>query len=116
LSAHARLAVICAGGVVVLVPFAAWELAQSGPALGEQALLLVVMAAVFPGVLAYWIYGWTQSVLGPGPVAMTMYLGPLYAAVVGWLLLGEPMALHHLVGGVLILSGVGLVVAGQRGR
>ena len=116
LSAHARLAVICAGGVVVLVPFAAWELAHSGPALGEQALLLVVMAAVFPGVLAYWIYGWTQSVLGPGPVAMTMYLGPLYAAVVGWLLLGEPMALHHLVGGVLILSGVGLVVAGQRGR
>ena len=116
LSAHARLAVICAGGVLVLVPFAAWELGQGGPALGEQAVLLIVAAAVFPGVLAYWIYGWTQSVLGPGPVAMTMYLGPLYAAVVAWLLLGEPLALHHLVGGVLILSGVGLVVAGQRGR
>ena len=116
LSTLARLAVICAGGVVVLVPFAAWELAHSSPALGEQALLLIVAAAVFPGVLAYWIYGWTQSVLGPGPVAMTMYLGPLYAAVVGWLLLGEPMALHHLVGGALILSGVGLVVAGKRSR
>jgi hypothetical protein len=37
-------------------------------------------------------------------------------AVVGWLLLGEPLALHHLVGGALILSGVGLVVAGKRGR
>jgi drug/metabolite transporter (DMT)-like permease len=79
-------------------------------------LLLVVAAALLPGVMAYWIYGWTQSVLGPGPVAMTMYLGPLYAAVVGWLLLGEPLALHHLVGGALILSGVGLVVAGKRGR
>jgi drug/metabolite transporter (DMT)-like permease len=116
LSTLARLAATCAGGVVVLLPFAAWELAQSGPALGQQALLLVVAAALLPGVMAYWIYGWTQSVLGPGPVAMTMYLGPLYAAVVGWLLLGEPLALHHLVGGALILSGVGLVVAGKRGR
>ncbi len=116
LSARAQLAVICAGGVVVLLPFAAWELSQGGPALGGQALLLIGAAAIFPGVLAYWIYGWTQSVLGPGPVAMTMYLGPLYAAVVGWLLLGEPLALHHLVGGVLILSGVGLVVAGKRSR
>lgn len=116
LSPHARLAVICAGGVLVLLPFAGWELSQSGPVLGEQAVLLIVAAALFPGVLAYWIYGWTQSVLGPGPVAMTMYLGPLYAAVVAWLLLGEPLELHHLVGGVLILSGVGLVVAGRRGR
>ena len=116
LSPHARLAVICAGGVLVLLPFAGWELSQSGPVLGEQAVLLIVAAALFPGVLAYWIYGWTQSVLGPGPVAMTMYLGPLYAAVAAWLLLGEPLELHHLVGGVLILSGVGLVVAGRRGR
>jgi drug/metabolite transporter (DMT)-like permease len=114
MSASAQLAVICAGGVVVLTPFAAWELLQVGPVLGAQALTLVLMAALFPGVLAYWIYGWTQSVLGPGPVAMTMYLGPLYAAVVAWLLLGEALELHHLIGGVLILSGVGLVVAGKQ--
>ena len=114
MSASAQLAVICAAGVVVLTPFAAWELLQGGPRLGTQALTLVVMAALFPGVLAYWIYGWTQSVLGPGPVAMTMYLGPLYAAVVAWLFLGEALELHHLIGGVLILSGVGLVVAGKR--
>ena len=114
MSASAQLAVICAGGVVVLTPFAIWELLQGGPPLGTQALTLVVMAALFPGVLAYWIYGWTQSVLGPGPVAMTMYLGPLYAAVVAWLFVGEALELHHLIGGVLILSGVGLVVAGKR--
>ena len=114
MSASAQLAVICAGGVVVLTPFAIWELLQGGPPLGTQALTLVVMAALFPGALAYWIYGWTQSVLGPGPVAMTMYLGPLYAAVVAWLFLGEALELHHLIGGVLILSGVGLVVAGKR--
>ena len=80
--------------------------------MGVQALWLVVLAAVFPGVAAYWIYGWTQRVLGAGAVAMTMYLGPLYAALVAWLVLGEALGSHHLVGGVLILSGVALVVAG----
>lgn len=114
LSASAQLAVVSAGGVLVLIPFAIWEQASGAPVLGWSALALVVAAAVFPGVLAYGIYGWTQSVLGPGPVAMTMYLGPLYAAVVAWLFLGEALEMHHLIGGVLILSGVGLVVAGKR--
>ena len=94
-----------------------WDVEGLAPLALERetaALTLVVMAALFPGVLAYLIYGWTQSVLGPGPVAMTMYLGPLYAAVVAWLFVGEALELHHLVGGVLILSGVGLVVAGKR--
>jgi drug/metabolite transporter (DMT)-like permease len=44
---------------------------------------------------------------------MTLYLGPLYAAVVTWLVLGEPLGWHHLAGGALILSGVGLVMAVQ---
>jgi drug/metabolite transporter (DMT)-like permease len=114
LSASAQLAVVSAGGVLVLIPFAIWEQASGAPVLGWSALALVVAAAVFPGVLAYGIYGWTQSVLGPGPVAMTMYLGPLYAAVVAWLFLGEALEMHHRSGGVLILSGVGLVVAGKR--
>jgi len=114
LSASAQLAVVSAGGVLVLIPFAIWEQASGAPVLGWSALALVVAAAVFPGVLAYGIYGWTQSVLGPGPVAMTMYLGPLYAAVVAWLFLGEALEMHHLIGGVLILSGVGLVVTGKR--
>jgi drug/metabolite transporter (DMT)-like permease len=44
---------------------------------------------------------------------MTLYLGPLYTAVVAWLVLGEPLGWHHLAGGTLILSGVGLVMAVQ---
>ena len=75
---------------------------------------MVVVAALVPGICAYWIYGWTQKVLGAGAVAMTLYLGPLYAAVVAWLLLDEALGLHHLVGGVLILSGVALVMSGRK--
>lgn len=112
LSATAQLAAICMGGVAVLLPFAIWELGQAGsPALGQDALVMMVVAALFPGVGAYWIYGWTQKVLGASRVAMTLYLGPLYTAFVAWWLLAEPLGLHHLVGGTLILSGVAMVMA-----
>ena len=111
-SATAQLAAICMGGVAVLLPFAIWELGQAGsPALGQDALIMIVVVALFPGVGAYWIYGWTQKMLGASRVAMTLYLGPLYTAVIAWWLLAEPLGLHHLVGGTLILSGVALVMA-----
>jgi drug/metabolite transporter (DMT)-like permease len=111
----AQLAAICMGGVAVLIPFAVWELCQaSTPAVGPQAWWLMLVVALLPGVGAYWIYGWTQKILGASRVAMTLYLGPLYTAVVAWLLLGEPMGWHHLVGGVFILSGVGLVMAARK--
>jgi drug/metabolite transporter (DMT)-like permease len=114
LGSTARLATICMGGLAVLLPFALFELASpSTPVLGWQALGLIVLTALVPGLGAYWIYGWTQKVLGASRVAMTLYLGPLYTAVVAWLVLGEPLGLHHLAGGVLSLSGVGLVMAVQ---
>ena len=114
LGSTAQLAAITAGGVLVLFPFAVWEMLHGEPVLGGEALSMVVLAALVPGICAYWIYGWTQKVLGAGAVAMTLYLGPLYAAVVAWLLLDEALGLHHLVGGVLILSGVALVMSGRK--
>jgi len=112
LGSTARLAAMCAGGVVVLLPFALWELTlESTPPLTPTALWLMVLAALLPGVLAYWVYGWTQKVLGASRVAVTLYLGPLYTAVAAWLVLNEPMGWFHLVGGLMILAGVGLVMA-----
>ena len=115
LSATARLATICMGGVAVLLPFALWELASADtPPLGPAALGLIVLTALVPGLGAYWIYGWSQKILGTSRVAVSLYLGPLYAALAAWLLLNEPLGWHHLVGGVLILTGVALVMAFKR--
>lgn len=112
LGSTARLAAMCAGGVVVLLPFALWELTlESTPPLTPTALWLMVLAALLPGVVAYWVYGWTQKVLGASRVAVTLYLGPLYTAVAAWLILNEPMGWFHLLGGLMILAGVGLVMA-----
>ena len=107
LGATARLAAICAGGLVVLLPFAVWEMSlDSTPAWTWHATALTLVAALLPGLGAYWLYGWSQKILGASRVAVTLYLGPLYAAVAAWGVLDEPMGWHHLVGAALILPGV----------
>lgn len=114
IGATAQLAAMALGGVVVLLPFALWELAQpTTPALGPQAFGLMVLTAVFPGVGAYWIYSWSQRILGASRVGMTLYLSPLYTAVVAAWVLGEPLGWFHLTGGILILGGVALVTLGK---
>jgi len=111
LSATARLAAICLGGVVSLLPFSIWELFQPGLTVwGAEAFWLIVIAGLIPGLGAYWIYGWAQKILGANRTALALYLGPLYAAFMTWAFLGEAPGWHHLVGGLLILPGVFLVI------
>ena len=45
------------------------------PTLGSDALILIALAALFPGLGAYWLYGWVQKTIGASRVAMTLYLG-----------------------------------------
>ncbi|PUE39468.1 DMT family transporter [Limnohabitans sp. Bal53] len=107
LGSTARLAAICMGGVVVLLPFSIWEYWQADrPAWSLQATVLVVAAGLLPGIGAYWAYGFSQKVLGASRVAASLYLGPLYGGLAAWLVLGEAMGWHHLMGAALILPGI----------
>jgi drug/metabolite transporter (DMT)-like permease len=111
LSATARLAAICLGGVASLLPFSIWELFQPDLTVwGAQAFWLIVIAGLVPGLGAYWIYGWAQKILGASRTAVALYLGPLYAAFLTWAVLGEAPGWHHLFGGLLILPGVFMVM------
>ena len=117
LSATARLAAICLGGIASLLPFSVWELLQPNLTVwGAEALWLIVIAGLVPGLGAYWIYGWAQKILGASRTAVSLYLGPLYAAFMTWAVLGEAPGWHHLVGGLLILPGVFLVSSGSKTR
>jgi drug/metabolite transporter (DMT)-like permease len=107
LGSTARLAAICMGGVIVLLPFSLWEFLQPDrPAWTVQATVLVVAAGLLPGIGAYWAYGFSQKVLGASRVAASMYLGPLYGGLAAWLVLGEAMGWYHVMGAALILPGI----------
>jgi drug/metabolite transporter (DMT)-like permease len=107
LSATARLAATCLGGSLVLLPFAMsewWFTAHADWSM--TASLLVLIAAIFPGVGAYLAYSFCQKTLGASRVAASLYMGPLYGSLVAWLFLGESLGWHHAIGAALILPGI----------
>ena len=106
----ARLGVISLAGVAVLLPFAAWEAAVSPvPAFSRAGFELALAAALLPGFAAYLAYSVMLRELGAARVSVVLYLGPLYAAVMAWLVLGEPVHGYHAVGMALVLPGIYLV-------
>jgi drug/metabolite transporter (DMT)-like permease len=107
--ALARLTLIAAGGVLVLLPGTLIEAALGWHStLSWKSVALVLAAALLPGAAAYGAYSYMQRVLGAARVGTVLYLSPLYAAATGWLLLGESIEPFHWVGAALILPGIWL--------
>ena len=103
----ARLTLIALAGIVVLVPFTVAEALAWWPSEWSwRSLGLIVAAALLPGAGAYAAYSIMQRELGAARVGVVMYLGPLYSALLAWLVLGEQIEGFHLVGAALILPGI----------
>jgi drug/metabolite transporter (DMT)-like permease len=70
--------------------------------------------AVFGQTVATTIYFVASGKLGSSHASSYMFLVPVFALMSSWLLLGEPIELHILVGGALTLLGVYLINRSQR--
>lgn len=110
LSATARLGAVSLAGVLVILPFALWE-ALTGPLppVSWMGITLALAAALVPGYAAYLLYLLLLREVGAARTGVVIYLGPPYAAVLAWIVLGEPIRWYHVVGLALILPGVYLV-------
>jgi drug/metabolite transporter (DMT)-like permease len=109
LSPAARLAAISLGGLVVLLPFVVHEAMTQPPLPFEgRAGLLVLLAAVVPGVLSYGAYAYLQRELGAARTALLLYLSPVYGGLGAWVVLGESPGWYHVAGAALILPSIWL--------
>lgn len=107
LGPFARLTIITLGGIIVLLPFTLIEMGMQGlPVDWTYALFLAVLVAVFPGFGAYQSYSFMQSELGAAKTGLVLYLGPLYAAMMAWLVLGEDPLWFHFIGAAFLLPGM----------
>ncbi len=112
-----RLTAITAGGVLVLLPFTlleAWALAPAPPSV--RGLALAALAGVVPGFLAYQAYAFMVRELGATHAGLVMYLSPVYAALIAWLVLGELPQWFHAVGAALILPSIYFASRPSTGR
>lgn len=101
----AQLVLIISGGVLLLVPLTLLEVLSGLPLTqtiwGWKTVALVAAAAVMPGAGAYLAYATLQKALGAARASLTLYLGPLYAAVTAFFVLAEPVYFYYLVGAAL---------------
>jgi len=94
--------------IVVLAPFAAWELTRLPVRLTVGSLLGILYVATFPSLIAYTLYNRAVADIGAAAAGQMINLQPLFGALLAVLLLGEPFHTYHLIGAALITAGVAL--------
>jgi drug/metabolite transporter (DMT)-like permease len=103
------LVMVCAFGLLFMLPWLAWELLFDPKLeLNRAGFAAILYAAVGSMLLAY--AGWSYVVKRIGPVraGATMHLMPAFGVILSALFLGEYPGWFHFTGIALILSGVGL--------
>lgn len=101
-------------GVVVLLPLMLWE--QGGqfsiPG-GEPFLLTVLYMAVFASILAFLFWNLGVEKLGAPTAGLLIHLMPMFGLLLATVFLGERLGLYHLVGIILIFTGLYIAVLAQ---
>lgn len=93
-------------GALALLPFYIAESIQgTTPAMNTETISAVLIVSTIAGLGAYLGYARIQRSLGAGSTGLILYLAPSYAALFGWILLGETLEPYHLAGAALILPG-----------
>lgn len=70
--------------------------------------------AIFPSILATLLYNRALDVLGPARASHCIHLVPVYACLLGAIVLGDPIHPYHLTGFVLIVAGLGIAAASRQ--
>lgn len=94
-------------GVAAMAPLAASEAAQIAEMRWQPHIFAAfAYVAVFPSVIAYFLYNAAVAQIGAGAAGQTISLMPLLGAGLAMGLLDEPLHGYHLAGMALILGGI----------
>jgi len=100
-------AVIFGIGIILLLPFSAWELAGGATIhLSSTLVISILYLGLGASIFSFWFWSRAIELIGPARAAVVYYTMPLFCAVEAVLILGEPILRVHYVGGALIISGL----------
>lgn len=109
------LAMVCAFGLLSILPWAAWDYAAGATASpGRSAWLAVAYSAIGSLLLAYAGWSYVVTRLGAARAGATMHLMPAMGIAMSAIFLHEYPVWYHFVGIALILGGVALSTLGRR--
>jgi drug/metabolite transporter (DMT)-like permease len=101
-------------GSVILTPLTIAEhlSGRHFGALGPVDFAAIAYVAIFPSILSYLFFNRGVELIGANRAGPFFHLIPLFGVILAILLLGEKLALFHIVGAALIIGGV--FIAGRR--
>ena len=114
ISSMVLLSLIQFFGIVLLAPFYLWESIYVMPMRADLVTAgSVLWAGVMVGIVA--IAVWNQGILyiGANKASAFGYLRTILVALLAILLLGEVLALHHIVAFALVVAGIYLVTGAK---
>jgi drug/metabolite transporter (DMT)-like permease len=76
--------------------------------------LIILYVAVLPGFVAQLLFMRGVELIGPGRAGLWVNLVPVWAAILGPLILGEIFAWYHAVALLLVLGGIAIAESGKR--
>lgn len=92
-------------GLPALILLAAGELQHIPVHLDSRLFMLTVYLGAVPAAVGFYAWNAGVSRLGASGAMVFYNTLPLYGALLGFLFLGEPVGLQHIIGGLLIVSG-----------
>ena len=101
-------------GALVMLPLAAAEwLGGARPTLTAGAVAGALYLAVVITALGYLLWNWALVRVGAPQAAVFITVQPIGGALLGILVLREPLTSFTVIGGVLIVAGLWLTVTGR---
>ena len=106
-SIFARFALMSLIGSLIIFPFyLIEEVYFIQTSFDQKFIFFVLMASIFPGVVAFTMYTKLQQLIGASLAGLTVYLMPIYASIYGMILFGEELQIFHFYGALLVLLGI----------
>lgn len=79
-----------------------------------KAIVCILYLAIFGTIAAFWLYYWLLHRVESTKAMMISLVTPLIAVVIGAVTLGETLPAQTFLGGLLIISSIGLIVLRRR--
>ena len=99
--------------VITMFLYCIWEDYPLGGYPAEEWLLFVLLA-VIPTVFGHTLFNWLLKYVNAATISMAILFEPIGATILAFLLLGEAVSSAQWVGGMIILGGIWLFLAGTR--
>lgn len=98
-------------GAIILLPFAGIEMYFAEPIIWQSKIsYTIVYMAIFPSILAYIFWNKGVADIGAVKTGLFIHFMPLFGVILSSVFLNEPIHQFHIIGILLIFSGVYLAV------